>query len=221
MGNYFLKWCMKFGSWWTLKLSGWQPWNTAEDFSSVALQDRPLGCHAGGWEEEGRSWDGDNPVAVPPGTDSPTKTNCWDSLSLTASTTWNPALPSVLLQYQRPYSCSVWAFSSEGGSNRAAIKRLCELQVMGMNLSPEETASCGQEDHRAFSFLGTGRDPRSLHPCHVPACKHLPGEQLQESECPWASSISVPDGRCHSLGALDSHHWKPNNGDVWQPYWSW
>lgn len=195
MEKYFLKWCMKFGSWWALKLSGSQPWNTAEDFNSVALRDRPFGCHAGGWEEEGKSWDGHDSAAVPPGTDSPAKTNCWGSVSLTAPTTWNPALPSVLLQFQRPYSCSVWAFSPEDGFNKAALKRLCKLLVMGMSLSPEETGSCAHEDHGAFSFLGTGRDPRSLHRCYVPACKQLPGGSSREVNLP-----ELPQSLCLKEG---------------------
>lgn len=71
--------------------------------------------------------------------------------------------PLFCCSFGDPIAVQWWALSFEDDCNRAALKRLCKLQVMSMDPSPEETASCAREDHRAFSFLGTGRALRSLH----------------------------------------------------------
>lgn len=127
----------------------------------------------------------------------------------------NQALPSVLLQLQRPYSCSVVSSFFEDGCNRAALK--CSLSckwwvwtcllkklwvVLERIMGP--SASLGlrwpYEDSALLrSFVQT------------PAQGQPWGRA-----CPWAPSVwlHVPEGRCHSLGALESHRRKPNNEDV-------
>lgn len=114
-----------------------------------------------------------------------------------------PALPSVLLQFQRPYSCSVAGFFGRDGYNRAALNGFRKLQGMHMDVSPEEATSCAWEDHEAFSFLTTRRALQNFHPAIANTCLG----QLWGSKYPWASFVllDVLKGRCHSLSALDSH----------------
>lgn len=95
----------------------------------------------------------------------------------------NQALPSVLLQLQRPYSCSVVSSFFEDGCNRAALKCSLSCKWWVWTCLLKKLWVVLERIMGPSASLGL-RWPYEDSALHVPSCKHLPRGSPGEEHVP-------------------------------------